>query len=152
MKLGELKELIGSYPGDRLHIQLPTGYMVVPHFHITEVGRVVKQFVDCGGTKRETASCVFQIWIANDTDHTMTTDKLSKIIKAGSDFLTDDLDVVFEYQQGTVNLYNLVHSEHPGPFLNLILGNQVTACLAPDRCGVNLFVEEGGCCAAGGCC
>lgn len=153
MKLGDLKEKLFSYPCHALRIKLPTGQMVEPHFHITEVGKVIKQFVDCGGTNREAKSCVFQVWIANDTDHAMTTDKLKKIIEAGSIFLTDDLNVVFEYQQGTVSLYQLVRSDYTGTVLNLILGNQETACLAPDKCGLkDLRLMDGGGCCGTGCC
>ncbi|NJO87338.1 MAG: hypothetical protein HC821_05015 [Lewinella sp.] len=35
-----------------LRLFLPDGSPVPPHFHLTEVGRSTKKFVDCGGQSR----------------------------------------------------------------------------------------------------
>ena len=46
--------------------QLPNGEFVPPHFHITEVGMVHKQFIDCGGTVRKESVVNFQLWSSDD--------------------------------------------------------------------------------------
>ncbi len=38
---------------------MPNGAYVPPHFHLTEVGTMVKKFIDCGGTVREEAKISF---------------------------------------------------------------------------------------------
>jgi len=51
MKLSAFKELVQSV--DELKIALPNGDFVPKHFHVTEVGCITKNFIDCGGTVRE---------------------------------------------------------------------------------------------------
>ena len=36
-----------------LAFELPDGSLVPNHFHITEVGKVTKHFIDCGGVIRK---------------------------------------------------------------------------------------------------
>ncbi len=59
MIVKDLIKLLDDNPEAYLDILLPSGGLVPSHFHITEVGRVQKTFVDCGGTRRETVSCVW---------------------------------------------------------------------------------------------
>ena len=50
MKLSEIKnELKGL---NIISFKLPNGDLVPNHFHVTEVGRVTKNFIDCGGKIR----------------------------------------------------------------------------------------------------
>ena len=44
---------------DRIEIKTPDGAFVPPHFHITEVGKVEKHFIDCGGTSEKKVSLIF---------------------------------------------------------------------------------------------
>jgi hypothetical protein len=47
MKLSEFKKQLSTVTD--LNFVLPNG--VVPqHFHVTEVGQITKNFIDCGGT------------------------------------------------------------------------------------------------------
>ena len=41
--------------------QLPNGELVAPHFHVTEVGKITKHFIDCGGTIRNEEVANFQL-------------------------------------------------------------------------------------------
>jgi len=66
MNIREFREALGRNPGAALHFMLPDGDFVPAHFHITEVGRVRKDFIDCGGTVRSATSCLFQVWVADD--------------------------------------------------------------------------------------
>jgi hypothetical protein len=107
------------------------------------VGRVQKDFIDCGGTVRAGASCLLQIWVADDTDHRLETTKLAAIMKVAVAVLqSDDLPVEVEYEEGTISQYPLGGAEVTPAGLLLYLGTKHTACLAPEKCGV----DGGGCC------
>ena len=51
MKLSEVKSALKSL--ETIGFQLPDGSLVPSHFHVTEVGKVSKHFIDCGGTVRQ---------------------------------------------------------------------------------------------------
>jgi hypothetical protein len=80
---------------------LPDHSFVPAHFHVTEVGRVHKDFIDCGGTVRSTTACVLQVWVARTT--TTDTTKLAHIMRLASPLLkATDLPVEVEYENGVV--------------------------------------------------
>jgi uncharacterized protein DUF6428 len=136
----KFNRLLANNPDAALYVMLPSGEFVPDHFHITEVGRVHKQFIDCGGTRREALSCVLQVWVANDTDHRLDSTKLSQIMKAAAGLVDDDMPLVVEYGSETVATYPLGDVEVTPKGLLLVLGAKPTACLAPEKCGVE------GCC------
>ena len=140
MNVEKFSRLLASNPSAALYVMLPSGEFVPDHFHITEVGRVHKQFIDCGGTRRESFSCALQVWVANDTDHRLNSTKLSQIMKVAAGLVSDDMPLVVEYGSDTVASYPLGDVEITPKGLLLVLGAKPTACLAPDRCGVE------GCC------
>jgi hypothetical protein len=136
MKVDELVRVLSETPA-RIHLMLPDASFVPAHFHVTEVGRVQKDFIDCGGTGRSTTSCVLQVWVADDIDHRLDTRKLDSIIRlAAARLKIGDLPVEIEYESGTVSQYPLTAAEVTPGGLLLHLGTKQTACLAPDRCGV----------------
>ena len=47
MWLSDFKQTLGEL--DTLKFQLPNGQFVPAHFHITEVGNVTRNYIDCGG-------------------------------------------------------------------------------------------------------
>jgi hypothetical protein len=47
------------------------------HFHVTEVGLVTKNFIDCGGKVRNETVVNFQLWNANDFEHRLKPKKTS---------------------------------------------------------------------------
>ena len=49
MNIGEFWQVLKANPDAAIQIMLPEGEFVPTHFHITEVGRVRKDFIDCGG-------------------------------------------------------------------------------------------------------
>ncbi len=57
MKISQIKEKLKSL--ETISFQLPDGSLVPGHFHVTEVGRISKHFIDCGGTVRQGRSCRF---------------------------------------------------------------------------------------------
>ena len=158
MLMQELIEYLSKEQRGALEIALPGGETLPEHFHITEVGRVRKDFVDCGGTPRQTEACVLQAWVADDVDHRLTSHKLVKILELGSSlFPSNDVPVEMEIDRGTVSLFSLQRiessAEQSTPIFRLVLTSKHTECLAPDRCGVGLQVLSTGSCAPGsGCC
>ena len=50
MKLSTFKKTLSEL--DTLKFQLPDGHFVPAHFHITEVGNLTRNYIDCGGIVR----------------------------------------------------------------------------------------------------
>ena len=155
MKLSEIKKHLKGL--DKIGFQLPNGELVAPHFHVTEVGKITKDFIDCGGKVRSEAVINFQLWEENDYDHRLHPEKLVHIIELSEKiFKFDDLEIEVEYQgKETIGKYNL---DFDGT--NFLLTSKVTACLALDACGIpeekpKLKISEiqGSCCdPTSGCC
>lgn len=80
MKLSEFKSQLERLFDYDLRFVLPDGGLIEAHAHITEVGRVEKSFIDCGGTIRRTAHCSLQARVAGDTDHRLSPKPLASII------------------------------------------------------------------------
>lgn len=143
-KLTELLEANGDSP---LFITLPSGESVPNHFHVTEVGHVYKTFIDCGGTCRESVSCLLQVWTAHDVEHRLTAGKLSKILKIAEkkEITSPDLPIEVEYGDKVASQYVLVDVEVTKKGLLFILIGKQTDCLAPDKCGVSKCANKGCC-------
>jgi hypothetical protein len=152
MTVDELLAVLSDQADAALHVMLPAGEFLPAHFHVTEVGRVQKDFIDCGGTVRSTAMCVLQLWVADDTDHRLAGGKLAKIVQLAASVLkATDLPIEVEYEDGVVSQYPLTAAEVTPSGVLLRLGSKHTACLAPDRCGVTALSVTA-CCATPGCC
>ena len=151
MKLSEFKSCLQRSPDHALRFVLPDGGLVEAHAHITEVGRVEKSFIDCGGTIRHTAHCCLQAWVADDTDHRLAPGSLASIIdKAGPVLGDQDLEVEIEYQDGLISQFPVVSATHSEEALLFHLTTKNTDCLAKDICLRPEAAEE--CCSAGKCC
>lgn len=150
MTVDQLRGVLTANSGS-LHLMLPDGSFVPPHFHVTEVGRVQKDFIDCGGETRSTAACVLQVWVAGDTDHRLDSTKLAKIIRMAATILgSGDLPVEVEYENGVVSQYPVSAAEVTPAGVLFHLGTKHTTCLAQDRCGVGPTATD--CSPNGGCC
>jgi hypothetical protein len=161
MKLSEVKTVLSKL--ETIAFQLPNGELVPNHFHVTEVGKISKNFIDCGGTLRNEEVINFQLWNANDYDHRLHPENLLSIVKLSERILElKDLEIEVEYQGQTIEKFAL---EFDGK--NFLLMNKATDCLAKDKCGVeddaaaqkpklkmvNIGNDEGGSCTpGGGCC
>ena len=131
MKLSEIKLKLNQL--ETIAFQLPNGTLVPNHFHVTEVGKISKHFIDCGGVERKEEVANFQLWNANDYDHRLHPDKLLKIIELSEKQLNiGDLEIEVEYQSDTIGKYNL---DFDGK--NFLLTSKQTACLAEDACGIS---------------
>ena len=150
MTLKQVKEHLAEV--DSLQFQLPNGNIVPAHFHVTEVGQVTKDFIDCGGTMRHEKVVNFQLWNADDVDHRLQPKKLENIIQLSEKklFIDDRLEVEVEYQGDTIGKYQLDFKD--GKFQ---LVSTLTDCLAKDQCGIPepQAVEQSSSCDPGsGCC
>jgi Family of unknown function (DUF6428) len=127
--------LLEAHPQQALRIVLPGGQAVPPHFHITEVGHVRKDFMDCSGTRRSVQSCVLQTWVFLDVQHRLKTDKLAQILRIAGDVLPSlDLPVEIEHEAGVISQYPVRSITSDGHTLTLHTGSKHTACLAMDVC------------------
>ena len=131
MKLSEIKKHLQNL--ETIGFQLPNGELVPAHFHVTEVGKITKDFIDCGGKVRSETVINFQLWEERDYNHRLHPEKLTKIIEISEKmFNFDDLEIEVEYQgKETIGKYNL---DFDGT--NFLLTPKVTACLALDACGI----------------
>ena len=138
MKLSEFTNQLRAYPEARLAITLPDGSNIPAHFHVTEVGHVAKDFVDCGGQFRATKSCVLQIWMAGERDdgHRLTAGKLLTILGFAEPILrSNDLPVEVEYEDGAVSQFPVEDLTYDGAELIMQLRSRHTTCLARERGG-----------------
>ncbi|PIB36985.1 hypothetical protein BFP72_17025 [Reichenbachiella sp. 5M10] len=130
MKISEIKAHLNGL--EQIAFQLPDGSLVPSHFHVTEVGKVTKNFIDCGGTVRKEEVANFQLWNANDYDHRLHPEKLVHIIELSEKILAlGDLPIEVEYQGDTIGKYGL---EFDGN--HFVLTTTQTDCLAKDQCGI----------------
>ncbi|TYP96467.1 hypothetical protein C7447_10733 [Tenacibaculum adriaticum] len=130
MKLSEIKKNLRNL--ETIAFELPDGSLVPSHFHVTEVGKVSKHFIDCGGTVRKEEVINFQLWNENDYDHRLHPEKLTHIIELSEKTLgLDDLEIEVEYQGETIGKYGLDFNG-----TNFLLTTTLTDCLAKDKCGI----------------
>jgi hypothetical protein len=126
----------------------PDGDPIEAHFHVTEVGRVQRDFVDCGGTVRRTVTCLLQTWVGEDVDHRITGRKLLKAFAHAAPVLgAEDLPVELEYEACNVIQFTVTAVEREAQRLLVRLGGKHTDCLAKEIC-VPSSPRQGG----GGCC
>tara|TARA_B100000809_G_scaffold263627_1_gene317353 strand:- start:32138 stop:32605 length:468 start_codon:yes stop_codon:yes gene_type:complete len=130
MKLSQVKTELAQL--EQIAFELPNGELVPKHFHVTEVGKVSKHFIDCGGTVRKEEVVNFQLWEANDYNHRLHPEKLISIIELSERLLAiGDFDIEVEYQGDTIGKYGLGFNG-----TNFLLTNTLTDCLAKDKCDI----------------
>lgn len=156
MKLSEVKNILPNL--ENVAFRLENGTFVPEHFHVTEVGKITKHFIDCGGVIRTEEKVGFQLWNANDFDHRLKPQKLLNIISLSEKKLgIEDAEIEVEYQGETIGKF---HLDFYGK--NFVLISTTTACLAQDSCGIpkeklkvslsSLSNQKTSCTPGGGCC
>jgi hypothetical protein len=135
MQLSELKKLLAKNASRNIRFILPTGSKIPPHAHVTEVARIDKKYIDCGGTQRTDTACRLQTWFQDDTDHRLTAEKLLAILDQSALFLEmGDLEVDVEHEAPFISHFPIQKIEVDDDALVVHLGVKHTACLAEDRC------------------
>lgn len=123
MKLSNVKQILPTL--ENVEFQLENGTFVPEHFHVTEVGMIIKNFIDCGGVIRTEKVVNFQLWNADDFEHRLKPNKLLNIIQLSEEKLgIEDLEIEVEYQSSTIGKYDL---EFNGK--TFVLKNKTTACI-----------------------
>jgi hypothetical protein len=149
ISISALKSALAAAPTLPIVVNWPDGDPIEPHFHVTEVGRVQKDFVDCGGTVRQQVTCLLQTWVGDDLDHRITGDKLLKAFEHAAPVLgSEDLPVELEYE--TCNVVQLVVASvtHGEDRIVLQLGSKHTDCLAKELCVPSAEGSASACCNA----
>ncbi|MHA6727540.1 DUF6428 family protein [Chryseobacterium sp. A301] len=130
MKLSEIKAILPTL--ENVQFKLENGTFVPEHFHVTEVGQIQKNFIDCGGVIRKEKTINLQLWNADDFEHRLKPGKLLSIINLSEEKLgIEDSEIEVEYQDGTIGKYDLDFDGN-----TFILKNKLTACLAQEACGI----------------
>lgn len=154
MKLSDVKKVLTE--SATIGFQLPDGSLVPSHYHVTEVGMVEKNFIDCGGTIRKENVISFQLWYSYDYNHRIHPEKLLQIIQISESKLDlPDWEVEVEYQTDTIGKFAL---DYDGTNFKLLA--KQTDCLAKDNCGIPIQklkvplsqLQQSACCGEGSDC
>lgn len=158
MILSQLKSLLTEHSGRQFRIALPDGGAVPLSFHVTEVGRIHKTFLDCGGKLREAITCQLQVWVGEDYDHRIETGKMAMILEKANAYLPDEtIPVEVEYEDQVISQYTIAGHQLTDDAVVLMLAHKHTECLAPELCvlpTVNRLPAIGSkpsCCGPAGC-
>jgi hypothetical protein len=134
MTLADLQNALETNPTLFPRFVLPDGDWISAHAHVTEVGHVVKNFIDCGGVIGKEEKVVLQTHVGDDTKHRLRSDRFAKILRLGNRVLPSaDLDVDVEYDCCVVAQYPIAEAMADGDHLNLILRRGRTQCRARER-------------------
>lgn len=147
MKLSDLRSALEKHPTTMPRFVLPDGDFIPAHAHVTEVGHVLKNFIDCGGVMGKSETVLLQTHVGQDTDHRLKTDRFAKILQLGGKVLPhDQLEVEVEYDCCVVAQYPVSEVRPAGDHLDVVLGKRRTQCLARARQKV-ASVTRDACCA-----
>jgi len=144
MTLQSLQNALEANPRRFPRFVLPDGDYIPAHAHVTEVGHVVRNFVDCGGLTGKEEKVVLQTHLGDHTDHRLRSDRFAKILRLGERVIpSGDLDVDVEYDCCVVAQYPIAEITPDAEHLNLILQRGRTQCRARERSDTETAV---GCC------
>jgi hypothetical protein len=147
MTVAEFRAALGSRPSLGLRFSLPTGSLSPVHAHLTEVARIEKRFIDCGGTIRTQASARLQVWAADDTDHRVDCAKALQVLGRGEHLLeSDDLPLEVEHDFPLLTVFPVLGSTVEEGQLVFLLGSTRADCLAPEFCVPSACKPGSGCC------
>jgi len=152
MKTSQLLRILRDHPGHHPRFLLPDGGLIPAHAHVTEVGRIDKTFLDCGGTVRTTSWLNLQTWVADDVDHRLQAGKLAEILDRAAPILgVDDLEAEVEHEDGFLSQFPVLSADIRDDVILFSLGSKHTDCLAKEIC-LPTPQENQSCCTGTGCC
>ena len=151
MKLNDLVAALQESPTSFPRLVLPDGSYIPAHAHVTEVGHVVRNFIDCGGVTGKEEKVLLQTHVGTDEDHRLRADRFSKILQLGMRVLPSaDLEVDVEYDCCVVAQYPLREVTRQGEHLDLLLRRGRTQCRERERREAK--AQETCCATAEACC
>lgn len=134
MTLVDLRNVLQTNSKRFLRFVLPDGDYIPAHAHVTEVGHVVRTFIDCGGLTGKEEKLMLQTHVGRDTDHRLRSDRLAKILDLGNRVIPSaELAVDVEYDCCVVAQYPIAEARAEGDHLSLILQRGRTQCRARER-------------------
>jgi hypothetical protein len=134
MKLRELLMALQEAPTTSPRFVLPDGSYIPAHAHVTEVGHVVRTFIDCGGVTGEEEKVLLQTHVGADKEHRLRASRFLKIMELGMRVLpSSDLEVDVEYDCCVVAQYPISEVRRNGEHLDLILQRGRTQCRERER-------------------
>lgn len=135
LTVSSLRRALASAPDLPITVIWPDGEAIEAHFHVTEIGRVQRDFVDCGGTMRQIVTCLLQTWVGDDLDHRITAGSLLKAFHHADPILQgEDLPVELEYEACNVVQLKVLSALVEGEHVAIRLGKKRTDCLARELC------------------
>ncbi|HZR04512.1 MAG TPA: DUF6428 family protein [Candidatus Udaeobacter sp.] len=151
MTLRNLGETLAQHPAAFPRFVLPDNDYIPAHAHVTEVGHVVRNFIDCGGMIGKEEKIVLQTHVGDDTEHRLRSDRFAKILQLGNRVIPSlDLPVDVEYDCCVAAHYPIAAARLQDEHLDLILQRGRTRCRARERGEADL--EDSCCTAAAACC
>ncbi|CAN5804712.1 DUF6428 family protein [soil metagenome] len=144
MTVTEFKSHLASHPSKLVRFVFDDGEAIPAHYHVTEVGHVKKDFIDCGGTVRSLSTCLLQTWThEDDQEHRLEAGKLLSIITlAEGHFPISDLEVEVEYEDCVISQFLVAVARSEDDAVVFELADKHTNCLAKEKCGI----DGNGCC------
>lgn len=134
MRLQELQTAVAQHPNTFTRFVLPDGDYIPSHAHVTEVGHVVKNYIDCGGETGREEKVLLQTHVGSDTEHRLRSDRFGKILQLGQRVLPNNqLDVEVEYDCCVVAQYPVSAVKPVGEHLDIVLVRGRTQCRARER-------------------
>jgi hypothetical protein len=153
MKLSQLRSALQRHPDTLPRFVLPDGDFIPAHAHITEVGHVTRNFIDCGGVIGRSETVLLQTHVGQDVDHRMRSGRFAKILALGDRVLPhDQLDVEVEYDCCVVAQYPIDEVKPGVEHLDVILGSRRTQCRDRERQKTAGATEDACCTTASACC
>jgi Family of unknown function (DUF6428) len=144
MKLKTLRDILRRHADTLPQFVLPDGSTIPHHAHLTEVGHVVKKFIDCGGQTGVEEKVLLQTHVGSDTEHRLRSDRFANILELGRSVLPNDqLEVEVEYDCCVVAQYPISEVKRQGEHLDIVLQRGRTQCRARER---RKAATSGGCC------
>ena len=151
MKLKELQRHLAAHQNAFPRFLLPDGNYIPIHAHVTEVGHVVRNFIDCGGSTGKEEKVVLQTHVGRDTEHRLRSDRFAKILELGERVLPNtELDVDVEYDCCVVSQYPIAEVRPAGEYLDVILERGRTQCRPRERRKIEM--AEACCSTSAACC
>lgn len=147
LTVAQFRRELARQPDLPLRFRLPTGALTAPHAHLTEVARVEKRFIDCGGTVRTQVSARLQVWSADDTDHRVGCAKALQVLGRGESLLgSDELPLEVEHDFPLLTAFPVLGCKVEPEGLVFLLGSTKADCLAPEVCVPQACRPGAGCC------
>ena len=158
MKTSKFIKILREHPEHGIAFETPDRNRVPDHFHITEVGHLTKSFIDCGGKRHTTGSCLLQVWVADDTDHRLKAGKLLTIFERADGLLFSmELPVEIEAEAPVLTQLPLTRCEILDTTLIFHTELKHTDCMAKDICMPDFSLpalpgQSNSCSPGSGCC